>query len=836
MKKLFILFILAIPFWGFAQSNSTQKSPVLSTAVPESVGISSERLSRIDKMCEEAIANQDIPGVVALVAKDGKIIYHKAFGKANVNRDIKTDDIFRIASQTKAVTATAVMMLWEKGLFRLDDPISKWIPEFKNPKVLTKFNYSDTSFVGVPAKQEITIRHLLTHTSGIGYGIIDTDESFRMLYQKAGIKEIASATPITTAENIKKLAKMPLHFNPGEKYSYSMGLDVLAYFVEILSGMTYDKFLANQIFEPLGMNDTYFYLPKEKEERLVGLYHFYQGKWQPQSRYGEYEPDYPIKEIRTIFSGGGGLSCTVKDYATFLQMYLNNGELNGKRILSRTTIEMMMKNHISDFWGDSGSHYGLAFAVVNEKGQNEGGNGSEGTFSWGGAFNTQYFADPEQNIIGIIHKQTLGQWKDKTSWQFKQLVGQAVITADEKPTLTEGKAENVGMSEERLEHIDKMCQKAIADDDIPGAVVLVARNGKIVYHKAFGQADNAANRPLKKDDIFRIASQTKAITATAVMMLWEEGHFQLDDPISKWIPEFKNPKILDKFTFENDTYTSSPAKSEITIRQLMTHTSGIGYGVIDPNEGMRRLYKKAGIQEFASQQAGYTTAENVKKIAAMPLHFNPGEKYQYGMGLDVLVYFVEIISGKPFDQFAKERIFEPLGMKDTYFHLPQEKASRLVPVQIWKDKKWQHEPLTSYDPNFPLTGSKKFCSGGAGLSSTITDYAIFLQMYLNGGKINGVQILSPTTIQAMMTNQAGDKWDYDKKYLGLAFGLVNENGHVEGGNGSVDTFDWGGYFNTSYFADPNEQVIGLIFKQTKNTMNDKTAWQFRQMVFQAIDN
>lgn len=428
MKKQLLILFLIIPFIAFAQTKSAQKSPPLSNASPESVGMSSERLARIDAVCEQAVANGDVPGVVALVARNGKIIYHKAFGQSDIsaNKAMKTDDIFRIASQTKAITATAIMMLWEEGHFQLDDPISRWIPEFKNPQVLTKFQYSDTSYTSVPATREITIRHLLTHTSGIGYGQIDPDEGFKMLFQKAGVHEIASTTPTTTAENIKKLAKLPLHSNPGEKYLYSMGLDVLAYFVEVVSGMPFDQFLQKRLFEPLGMTDTYFYLPAEKANRLVSLYVPSRKGWVTLPTTETNDPNYPTGKVRTLFSGGGGLSSTAKDYATFLQMYLNNGELNGIRILSRTTIQAMMGNQIGDLWGDRGSYYGLAFAVVDPKGQDKGGAGSVGTFSWGGAFNTQYFADPKEGIIGVIMKQTLYGQGDKTGWQFRQLVGQAV--------------------------------------------------------------------------------------------------------------------------------------------------------------------------------------------------------------------------------------------------------------------------------------------------------------------------------------------------------------------------------------------------------------------------
>lgn len=403
------------------------------------------------------------------------------------------------------------------------------------------------------------------------------------------------------------------------------------------------------------------------------------------------------------------------------------------------------------------------------------------------------------------------------------------------PPLSEAKPESVGISAQRLARIDSMCLRAVANGEVPGMVALVARHGKIVYHKAFGMADNPAGRVLKRDDIFRIASQTKAITATAVMMLWEEGKFGLDDPISKFIPEFKNPQVLKTFQYSDTSYTTEPAKSEITIRQLLTHTSGLGYGVIDGDERIKMIYQKAGVTDLFTTDT-ISIEESVKKLARLPLHHQPGEKFTYSEGLDVMGYFVEIVSGMPFDRFLKTRLFDPLGMKDTWFYLPDDKASRLVPVQQEEQGKWVHYPVTFYDPAYPISGARRFFSGGAGLSSTVVDYANFLQMYLNGGELNGVRILSRTTIQSMMGNQTKDLMGDPGGYYGLAFGVVNQIGQDQGGNGSTGTFEWGGYFNTSYFADPKEGVIGLLFKQTQKTRTDGTGSRFRVLVGQAIDD
>jgi CubicO group peptidase (beta-lactamase class C family) len=391
------------------------------------------------------------------------------------------------------------------------------------------------------------------------------------------------------------------------------------------------------------------------------------------------------------------------------------------------------------------------------------------------------------------------------------------------------------MSAERLGRIDSMIETAIKEHRIPGAVTLVARNGKIVHHQAYGLADNESGRALKKDDIFRIASQTKAITATAVMMLWEQGRFQLDDPISKWIPEFTNASVLKTFNDADVTWTAEPAKKRITIRHLLTHTSGIGYGVIDGDERFRKIYAKAGVTDLFTTEP-VTIGDSVKRLAKLPLHHQPGETFTYSEGLDVLGYFIEIVSGKPFDVFLRDHLFAPLGMSDTGFYLSAEKASRLVTVQKPEGGKWVRYPVTFYDPDFPIKGAKSFFSGGAGLCSSAKDYATFLQMYLNGGEVNGVRILSRTTIDTIMREQvARGLFGGGNRHYGLAFGVVTDKGAARGGEGSEGTFDWGGYFNTQYFADPQENIVGVLMKQTQGG-DDDTAGKFRLLVGAAVDD
>jgi CubicO group peptidase (beta-lactamase class C family) len=420
MKKLIILkFVLAVLLSTYACTKST----TLTEGTPESVHMSAERLQRIDNMLQQAIDSSWTAGAVGFIARDGKIIYNRAFGVSDLEAKIpmKTDDIFRIASQTKAVVSIAAMMLFEEGKFLLDDPVSKYIPEFANNQVLDKFNEKDTTYTTIPAKRQVTIRDLFTHTSGIGYAGIGTPV-MNAIYAKADIPPGFGTDKIVIGDKMRALGKLPLFHQPGEAWTYGLNVDVLGYLVEVWSGEKLDQFLKTRLFEPLGMNDTYFYLPKEKQGRLVKV----SGEdtkghviWTENEFF-----NYPLIENGTYFSGGAGLSSTVKDYGTFLQMLLNNGVYNGKRLLSRRTVDLITCNQIGVLnvgW----DKFGLGFEITTKEGQAVFGI-SEGSFSWGGYFATNYWADPKERLVCLIFTQQSPMSHGDIHNKFRAMVYQAL--------------------------------------------------------------------------------------------------------------------------------------------------------------------------------------------------------------------------------------------------------------------------------------------------------------------------------------------------------------------------------------------------------------------------
>ena len=400
-------------------------------------------------------------------------------------------------------------------------------------------------------------------------------------------------------------------------------------------------------------------------------------------------------------------------------------------------------------------------------------------------------------------------------------------------TLRAATPTTVGVSPEGLRGIDQLLQEVTGDGRVPGTVALVARDGKIVYRKAFGYSDVAAKTPMRPDAIVRIASQTKAITSIGAMLLYDEGKFQLDDPISKYLPTFRNPKVLASFNPKDSSYTTVPARSEVTIRQLFTHTSGLDYPVIGSTEA-RAIYAKAHIPSGIGSPTG-TLATSIDALGALPLMHQPGERFTYGLSIDVLGRLIEVLSGQSLDQYLRTRLFEPLGMRDTYFYLPASKQSRLVPLYSEYQGRTVPMPaagILNLRPDYPKQPGTYF-SGGAGLSSTVDDYAAFLQMMLNGGTYNGHRLLKPETVKLITQNQMGDINQGLNKF-GLGFSIVTAQGAAQTGQ-TVGSYEWGGIFGTDYWVDPTEKLVVLLYTQKfPHTNTPDLVPRFRKLVYAAL--
>ena len=382
--------------------------------------------------------------------------------------------------------------------------------------------------------------------------------------------------------------------------------------------------------------------------------------------------------------------------------------------------------------------------------------------------------------------------------------------------------EDVGLSQERLDRIRTAIQGAVDAGRVAGGVSLVARHGKIAYLKGVGMADRDSKKPMQADNIFRICSMSKPITSVAVMMLYEEGKFILDQPVSDFLPEFKAMKVLDP-PYPQDK-TSPPgalvdAKRPISILHLLTHTSGLTY---QWNPRLGKSYLDAGIGAGILQQPG-TIGQAVKKLAGIPLLFQPGDTWEYSLADDVLGRLVEVVSGMPLDQFLQQRIFTPLGMKDTEFFLPPDKVARLATAYTYySDKGLQpiaenqmvKEGLFSYSADYPYRGPRTYFSGGGGLCSTAEDYYRFCQMLLNGGELNGVRILSRKSVELISQNHVQGK--LNELGYGLGFGVISEPKFLHE-LGSIGSYYWGGFYYTSFDIDPKEELIAIFMGQLHPT-------------------
>lgn len=401
--------------------------------------------------------------------------------------------------------------------------------------------------------------------------------------------------------------------------------------------------------------------------------------------------------------------------------------------------------------------------------------------------------------------------------------------------------EELGLSSERLARIPAFFKHYVDRQKFSGFSTLIARQGKIAHFETVGLRDRENGTPVEKDTIFRIYSMTKPITSLALMLLHEEGRFQITHEVARYLPAFERLRVFDEG--DREDFTTKPLKRAMTIRDLLTHTSGLTYGFMYAHP-VDAMYRKAGLAGAATD--GITLEEMVEKIADIPLLFSPGEHWNYSMSTDVCGRLVEVISGKPLDVFLKERIFDPLGMHDTGFSVPEEKLVRFA-ANYEKDPKTKEVRLADpADKTSTYARPQKFLSGGGGLVSTATDYFRFCQMLLNGGELDGVRIASPKTIDFMTLNHlpggqsmkdmdqsAFSETGMDGAGFGLGFSIIMDMAEAAMPV-SPGSYSWGGLASTYFWIDPDEELIGIFMTQLMPSRAYPLRPQFQQLVYGAL--
>ena len=395
---------------------------------------------------------------------------------------------------------------------------------------------------------------------------------------------------------------------------------------------------------------------------------------------------------------------------------------------------------------------------------------------------------------------------------------------------TAARASN-GFSAERVARIDRFLQQYVDSNRIGGAVALVIRDRQVAYQRVVGWNDRESRRPMTADALFRIASQSKAITSTAILMLIEEGKIAANDPVSRFIPAYARTTVASR---ADSGRTVTPARRQITIFDLLTHTAGISYG---GEPFVAAQYQAKGLGRAAGN--GWYTAdktepvcETMERLATLPFVSQPGEAFVYGYNTDILGCVVERASGLPLDEFVRTRITGPLGMNDTYFFVPPAKASRLVTLYMNDSTgRIARAPEGSRGQGHYVEGPRRNFSGGAGLVSTARDYARFLQMMLNRGELDGVRILSPRAVDLMTTNQTATLFSQTGTGFGLGFETVDRLGAQ--GMYSVGSFGWGGAYGSTYMVDPTERMI-VVFMINQMPLRTDVASKFPTLVYQAL--
>lgn len=378
---------------------------------------------------------------------------------------------------------------------------------------------------------------------------------------------------------------------------------------------------------------------------------------------------------------------------------------------------------------------------------------------------------------------------------------------------------------EDLSPLDSLLEDYVNKNKIQGGVALVSSKGEIVYHNAVGYSNIEDPEDISLDDIFRIASMTKPVTVAGAMMLYDKGKFELDDPVSKYLPEFSDSEILQSIDMSDSSYTSYPAKEQMTVKHLLTHTSGSFYGY--GNDTLWALYIKNGITE-GFEERDILLADNISKLARMPLLHEPGEKFTYGLSIDILGRLIEIWSGQSLDKFLEDNLFNPLGMNNTYFYLPEDKYDRLV--SVCKSAGDGIEPTDYPLVNYPVSGARKYLSGGGDLSCTAYDYYLFCQMMLNRGHLKGVKILEPGTVDLITSTQ----FERGDKDMGLGVSVLSEKTSVKDTR-SIGSYSWGGFFGTTFWIDPAEELIAILMLQMYPFDSWEIQTQFENIIYESLE-
>src|ERR687888_97010 len=408
------------------------------------------------------------------------------------------------------------------------------------------------------------------------------------------------------------------------------------------------------------------------------------------------------------------------------------------------------------------------------------------------------------------------------------------------PPLPLAKPEEIGMSSPRLAKIGTALRKEVDDGSFRGAVVMVARKGKLVYQDGGGMQTTA--KPMTTDAIFRIYSMTKPLASVAAMMLVEDGVIQLTDPVGKFLPGFDKMQVsVATKTPEGQTYNTVPAERAMTVQDLLRHTSGLAYGEITQNAPVKEGLERAGVyrKDIDYEARGLTPKEEVERLAAVPLAFQPGTTWHYSLAVDVLGRVVEAASGKRLSDFLEERLFRPLKMRDTAFYVPGAKMARLA-EPLDKDR-FSGQPIKVID----VSALPKNDSGGAGAVSTAADYLRFCQMMMNGGRLDGARILSPATVRLMTSDHLGNfiatpvqPGELLLGVKGYSFGLgfaVRQSDGVAGVPGSAGDYTWAGYAGTYFWVDPKEQITGVLMTQAPSPQRAYFRKMLRQLVYASIN-